>query len=229
MSTDPQDPRFHGRRRGKKLRNRAQGLIAELLPRLAIAEPAPGETLDPFALFPGRPRAVWLEVGFGGGEHLAAQAAAHPGIGLIGCEVFLNGIARLLVHVADQKLENVRIFPEDTRRLLPALPDSCLEKAFVLFPDPWPKTRHAARRFIHPDNLATLGRLLIDGGELRVASDDPTYVDWMLMVLGAHPLFEGGVVSTGPRPEGWPPTRYEAKAIREGRPPTWTSWRRVGR
>ncbi|MBF0306524.1 MAG: tRNA (guanosine(46)-N7)-methyltransferase TrmB [Alphaproteobacteria bacterium] len=229
MTTDPQDPRFHGRRRGKKLRNRAQGLINDLLPRLAIPEPGPDDRLDPFALFPNRPRAVWLEVGFGGGEHLAAQAAAHPDIGVIGCEVFLNGIARLLVHVDELALENVRLFPEDARRLLPALPEASLEKAFVMFPDPWPKTRHSARRFIHPETLDVLARLLIDSGELRVASDDPTYIDWMLTVLAAHPLFDGGVISAGPRPEGWPGTRYEAKAHREGRPPTWTSWRRVGR
>ncbi|MEO0034369.1 MAG: tRNA ((7)-)-methyltransferase, partial [Pseudomonadota bacterium] len=163
-------PRFFGRRSGKPLRRTALGLIESLLPRLAIAIPTPGQRLDPVSLFPAPVRAVWLEVGFGGGEHLADLAAQHPDIGMIGCEVFRNGIASLLGHVERRGLANVRLFPEDVRLLLPALPDASLERAFVLFPDPWPKARHAERRFVNPDNLDQLARLLSDGGEVRVAS-----------------------------------------------------------
>ncbi|MBI3445941.1 MAG: tRNA (guanosine(46)-N7)-methyltransferase TrmB, partial [Magnetospirillum sp.] len=183
-------PRFFGRRRGKALRRNALGLIDVWLPRLAIAVPKAGMVLDPPGLFPEPVRSVWLEVGFGGGEHLADLAQAHPEIGLIGCEVFRNGVASLLGHVQTRALTNVRIFPEDARLLLPALPEASLDRVFVLFPDPWPKTKHAERRFICAENLDALARVLADGGELRVASDDQVYVEWARRQLEAHPLFE---------------------------------------
>lgn len=223
-------PVFYGRRRGKKLRQRGQSLIEELLPRLALRLPEAGR-LDPFALFPRPVSAVRLEVGFGGGEHLAAQAAAHPEVGFIGSEVFVNGIASLLRHVEERGLDNVRIFADDVRTLFPALPDACLDGIFVLFPDPWPKKRHAERRFIGPGNLPELARLLRDGGELRVASDDPTYQEWAIDHLSAHPDFASLRPSETwrTRPEGWPPTRYEAKAIAAGRPPAYLSFLRKAR
>ncbi|MBF0562853.1 MAG: tRNA (guanosine(46)-N7)-methyltransferase TrmB, partial [Alphaproteobacteria bacterium] len=149
-------PRSFGRRKGKKLRPGRSALLETLLPRLAIPRPAAGVGLDPWALFPEPLRAIWLEVGFGGGEHLAAQAGAHPDVGLIGCEVFVNGIASLLRHLDVDGLENVRVFPDDARLLLPALPERSLERIFVLFPDPWPKKRHAHRRFIGPATLDLL-------------------------------------------------------------------------
>lgn len=219
MPNTPETPRrpvFYGRRRGKTLRQRGQDLLDTLLPRLAVAQPEPGAHLDPRSLFDTPLRAVWLEIGFGGGEHLAAQAESHPGVGLLGCEVFVNGVVSLLNHVDRRGLRNVRIYADDVRHLFPALPDGCFEKAFVLFPDPWPKKRHAERRFIGPQNLPVLARLLTDGGELRVASDDPTYIDWALTHLQASPLFD--LVSTATeRPDGWAPTRYEAKAVKAGR------------
>lgn len=223
-------PRFFGRRQGKGLRRAALGLIDELLPRLEVAVPEPGERIDPRLLFPGAVNEVWLEVGFGGGEHVADQAEAHPGVGIIGCEVFKNGIASLLGHLQTRQLGNVRVFPEDVRLLLPALPDASLGRVFVLFPDPWPKTRHAERRFIGSENLDTLARLLADGGELRVASDDPVYVAWAARHLDDHPAFEK-VLATADRalvPADWPATRYEQKCI-TGRAPVFFLYRRKTR
>jgi len=216
--------RFYGRRKGKPLKAGRRSLLDTLLPKLAIPAPASGSTLDPTTLFPARPRAVWLEIGFGGGEHLAAQAGAHSDVGFIGSEVFLNGVAGLLKHVDAGGLNNVRIFHQDVRHLLPTLPDASLERIFLLFPDPWPKARHAKRRFVSPTMLDELGRLLVDGGELRVASDHPIYVRWALMHGAAHPLFQW----TAQDPDDWRvrpadgfPTRYEEKAVAAGRPPAF--------
>ena len=220
---------FYGRRQGRKLRPGRQRLLDELLPRLRIAPPAPGARIDPAALFPARPQALWLEIGFGGGEHLAAQAARHPEIGLLGCEVFVNGIAALLALVEHERLDNIRLWPDDARALLDALPDSCLERVFLLFPDPWPKLRHADRRFIGPQNLARLARVLMPGGELRVASDDAGFVAWSLRHLRAAPEFRW----TARRaedwrrpPADWAPTRYEAKATAAGRQPAYLRFER---
>lgn len=220
-------PRFFGRRRGKTLRRNALGLIDGLLPRLAIAVPGAADRLDPRLLFSDPVDAVWLEVGFGGGEHLADLAQAHPRVGLIGAEVFRNGVASLLAHIQGRGLDNIRIFPEDIRLLFPALPDGALGRVFVLFPDPWPKTKHAERRFIGPDTLDALARLLADGGQLRVASDDPVYVDWAARHLDAHPLFEKVLATTerGLVPADWPPTRYEQKCL-AGKSPTFFLYRR---
>lgn len=226
-SLEEQGPRFYGRRKGKPLRKQAREVLDSLGPRLSIPRPAAGQGVDPFSLFDPRPQAVWLEVGFGGGEHLAANAQANPSVGLIGCEVFLNGVASLLKHVQERGLDNVRLYAEDARTLLPAFPDACLDRAFVLFPDPWPKKRHAERRFVNPDNLDLLGRLLKDGAELRVASDDPTYIEWAREQLSAHPLFR-----LDPSEARWadmPGTRYEAKAIAAGRQPAYFRAVRIGR
>ncbi len=225
---NPEQRRFYGRRKGRPLRKGQQRLIDTLLQRLAIDLPASG-TFDPRALFVRAPQEVWLEIGFGGGEHLAEQARANPQAGIIGCEVFLNGIATLLAQVAAQDLANVRIYPEDARDLLDRLPDASLDRAFLLFPDPWPKRRHAERRFIQTERLDQLARLLKPGAEFRVASDDPGYITWALAHLTAHPHFQW--LAQGPRdwrerPADWPPTRYEAKARREGRQPAFFRFRR---
>lgn len=223
-------PRFFGRRRGKGLRRGALGLIDDMLPGLEVILPESGDLLNPALMFPGAMRSLWLEVGFGGGEHLADQAEAHPEVGVIGCEVFRNGVASLLGHVAGRGLGNVRIFPEDVRLLLPALPDASLGRVFVLFPDPWPKTRHTERRFINRDTLDVLARLLEDKGELRVASDDPVYVAWAARLLDEHPAFEK-MLATADRsqvPEDWPATRYERKCI-TGRAPVFFLYRRRAR
>jgi tRNA (guanine-N7-)-methyltransferase len=220
---------FYGRRHGRKLRPGRQRLMDELLPRLAIPAPAEGR-IDPFALFPSRPRALWLEIGFGGGEHLAVQAARHPEIGVLGSEVFVNGIATLLAAIEHERLGNIRIWPEDARLLLDTLPDACLERVFLLFPDPWPKRRHADRRFIGPDNLARLARVLAQGGELRVASDDPGHVAWALMHLRRHPAFRWCAARADDwrrPPADWVPTRYEAKARGQGRRPAYLRFLRT--
>jgi tRNA (guanine-N7-)-methyltransferase len=176
---------------------------------------------------------LWLEVGFGGGEHAFAQIAAHPEVALIACEVFDNGICSLLSRLVPEGGEataplprNLRLWPDDARLLLRALPDACLDRLFLLFPDPWPKLRHAKRRFVHPANLPLVARVLRHGAEWRVASDDPTYQAWVEEVMANQDLF-AAPPPAGERPAGWPPTRYEAKALREERTPLyWTFVRR---
>ncbi|WP_085125844.1 tRNA (guanosine(46)-N7)-methyltransferase TrmB [Tistlia consotensis] len=233
---DGERPRktLHGRRQGRPLRGGLRDLVEQRLPAFELRLPDAGR-LDPAAAFesPGpRPRALWLEIGFGGGEHLAWQAARHPEVGIIGCEVFVNGIATLLRALEETGSGNVRIFRDDARRLIEALPDACLERVFLLFPDPWPKRRHAKRRFVAPATLDALARVLRPGGELRVASDDPTYQAWALAHLLAHPAFAWTAKSAADwrrRPADWPPTRYEAKALESGRHPVYLAFQRVAR
>jgi tRNA (guanine-N7-)-methyltransferase len=199
------------------LRAGQQRLMQDLLPRLRF---------DPDSM-PAAP--LWLEIGFGGGEHLAWQAARHPEELLVGCEVYRNGIAGLLGQIERQKLGNIRIWPEDARDLIDRLPDGSVARVFLLFPDPWPKARHAERRFIAPANLASLARIMRSAAELRFATDDPTYLAWTLRHLPVHPAFRWLV--EGPqdwrlRPADWPQTRYEQKALREGRRPVYLRFER---
>jgi tRNA (guanine-N7-)-methyltransferase len=203
-------------------------LLDTLLPRLRLEVPA-GAPLAPETLFSFPPREIWMEVGFGAGEHLAAQAGAHPDVDFIGSEVFLNGIASTLRHIAERNLENVRIFDGDVRHLLPALPAGCLSRFFLMFPDPWPKSRHAKRRFISGTMLDEIARLLRPGGTLRVASDHTGYVRWTLLHATAHPQFAWQ--ARGPedwrvRPADGFPTRYEEKASAAGRPLAYLDFRR---
>jgi tRNA (guanine-N7-)-methyltransferase len=233
--TPPERPRrLYGRRRGRPLRTGQREHFEDLLPRLRVELPAGAAPLDPRALFAPAPaaiapKAIALEIGFGGGEHLAAQAAAHPGTGFIGCEVFENGIAKLLVEIERRRLANVRIFPDDARLLLAALPAECLDRAFILFPDPWPKARHQKRRLVSTETLDRLAVLMRDGAELRLATDDVDYLRWMLERATAHPEFEWlarRAEDWRRRPEDWPATRYEAKAVTAGRRPTFLRFRR---
>ncbi|MGE0724574.1 MAG: tRNA (guanosine(46)-N(7))-methyltransferase TrmB [Alphaproteobacteria bacterium] len=195
-------------------------MLTDGLERVAIALPEAGARVDPAAWF-GRPYgAWWLEVGFGGGEHLAWQAARHPDVGIMGAEPFVNGVVSLLGHLRRDAIANVRIHGDDARDLIDALPDAVLARAFVLFPDPWPKTRHHKRRFVGGANLDRLARTLADGAELRIATDDPPYLEWILFHALAHPAFRW--LADGPqdwreRPDDWPPTRYEEKAAADGR------------
>jgi len=221
-SVKPPPDRLYGRGRGHKLRARQERLLDVTLPRLIFA---PGEAWPQ--------QELWLEVGFGSGEHALAQMAAHPDIGLIACEVFDNGICSLLSRLVPEGGEataplpaNLRLWPDDARTLLTLLPDASLGCLFLLFPDPWPKARHAKRRFVHPALLPLLARVLKPGAEWRVASDDPTYQAWVDQVMSGQVLFDAPA-PTRKRPPGWPPTRYEAKALREGRNPLyWTFIRR---
>jgi len=226
------DRRFYGRRQGRPLRPGRQRLLRDLLPRVRIDVPEEGIHLDPRALFDPRPREVWLEIGFGAGEHLAAQARAHPEIGFVGCEPFVNGVAGLLSQLDRDGLSNIRVHPGDARQLLAALPDASIGRGFVLFPDPWPKARHAKRRFICPTNLVALARVLIDGAELRLASDDPGHVRWMLEQLwrcSALVWTAQGPRDWRERPDDWPATRYEIKAGRAGRASAFLRFRRTAR
>ncbi len=219
---------FYGRRKGRPLRKGRQFLFDELLPRIAIPLTA-GAALDPATLFAPRKRAHWLEIGFGGGEHLAHQAASNPDVGLIGCEVFEAGIASGLSHIAERNLENVRIHPEDARMLLAALQPRSLDRVFLLFPDPWPKRRHAQRRFVNRGNLDRLAELIVAGGELRIASDDPTYVEWALQHVPVHPAFQWQAQSPADwleRPADAIETRYEKKAREAGRVPHFFRFKR---
>jgi tRNA (guanine-N7-)-methyltransferase len=205
-------------------------LLGVTLPRMAF----PAErAADPLSAFPARSCSLWLEVGFGGGEHALAQIAAHPETALIACEVFDNGICSLLSRLVPEGGEatapppaNLRVWTDDARVLLRLLPDACLDRLFLLFPDPWPKARHVKRRFVHPASLPLLGHVLKRGAEWRVASDDPTYQTWVGEVMAEQALFDAPPPATE-RPRDWPTTRYEVKAIRAGRAPLyWTFIRR---
>jgi tRNA (guanine-N7-)-methyltransferase len=183
----------------------------------------------PADLFPGRPAELWLEIGFGGGEHLAAEALSHPGNGYIGCEIFLNGIAKALALIDAHCLENVRLYNGDARALIEALPASVLDGAYLLYPDPWPKRRHHARRFLGSHTLAALARVMRPGGELRFATDIDVNAAWTLARVLRSPDFawEPSDARDWQTPwPGWAATRYEAKALREGRRPAYFTFRR---
>jgi tRNA (guanine-N7-)-methyltransferase len=198
------------------------------LDSLSIALPDGPGPIDPHALFTDSPEKIWLEIGFGGGEHLAAQAAAHPEIGLIGCEPFVNGVSNLLVLLDEAGATNVRVFSDDARVLLSALPEASIDRAFLLFPDPWPKRRHEERRFANAGGLDLIARALSDGAEFRVATDHPLLSTWMPARIGAHPAFTLAARSDE-RPDDWAPTRYEAKALAAGRRPVYLTYRRARR
>jgi tRNA (guanine-N7-)-methyltransferase len=192
-----------------------------LLPQLRIELPERGN-LDPQRLFPIPPAEIWLEIGFGAGDHLAEQAAAHPDVGFLGAEVFENGVVKLLAELQRRELGNIRIFVDDARLLLTALPDAGLGRVFILFPDPWPKLRHHKRRMVSPSTLDQLARVMKDGAELRLATDDIGYLRAMLELVPAHPAFAWQ--ARGPadwlrRAADWPATRYEAKAVAAARIP----------
>lgn len=176
--------RSFGRLKSRPIKPRQAALMDSLLPRLR----APLEPFDPKALMPAA-REVWLEVGFGGGEHMAAQAARSPDILILGAEPFQNGVASALRHLDEGAIENVRLHDNDVRELMARLPDACLDRVFVLFPDPWPKARHNKRRLIQAQTLAELARLLKPGGTLRFATDWADYADWTLERVLAGGLF----------------------------------------
>ncbi|MBL8790052.1 MAG: tRNA (guanosine(46)-N7)-methyltransferase TrmB [Rhizobiales bacterium] len=216
MSALPPKFLFYGRRKGKPLRRRHSGLMETYLPqvRLDLAQPLAGSG--------GR---RWLEIGFGGGEHLAHQAALHPDVSFIGAEAFLNGVAKLLAHLERLAASNVRVFHGDARDLLEALPDRSLERIYLLYPDPWPKERQKKRRFVSPATLGQFHRLLQDDGLFRFASDIPDYVQWTRDHVAAH----GGFAEEGDPAlpyDNWTTTRYEAKALREGRTPAYLTFRK---
>jgi tRNA (guanine-N7-)-methyltransferase len=225
----PPPDRLYGRARGHRLRPRQQKLLDVTLPRLAFT---PDLAADPLSAFSPRPSKLWVEVGAGSGEHAVAQIGMHAEAGLIACEVFENGICSLLSRLVPEGGEataplpgNLRLWADDARTLLQRLPESSVDRLFLLFPDPWPKARHAKRRFVHPALLPRVACVLKPGAEWRIASDDPTYQGWVNEVMEQQALFDG-LPPTRERPPGWPPTRYEAKALREGRSPCYWIFRR---
>lgn len=234
MSGESETSRRHvyGRTKGKALRSRQANLMETLYPRVSIS--LEETEIDPRSLF-GDVKEVWLEIGFGGGEHLAHQAETHPDIGIMGCEPFLNGVAKLVSEIDTRGLSNVRILNDDARFLLERLAPDSLSRVFILYPDPWPKKRHNKRRFVNPETLGFLARTLKPGGELRFASDIPDYIAWTLAHVsrfnrenGETFAWSAECVADWRTPyQGWPGTRYEAKALREGRTPCYLSFLRV--
>jgi tRNA (guanine-N7-)-methyltransferase len=218
---------LYGRHKGPKLSAYQAGLLESVLPQISLA---PQSGTDPKTWFPpGSVGEVWLEVGFGAGEHLAAQAAANPGAGLIGVEPYIAGMAKLLARLTAQQLHNVRVYQSDARDIIDALPDASLHKVFVLFPDPWPKKRHHKRRFISVETLDRFARVMRPGAELRFATDDQGYLVWALERLTAHPCFRWlvqGPADWRMRPTDWPETRYESKAKQAGRVCTYLRFAR---
>lgn len=209
---------FFGRRKGKKLRSFQSGLMEDLLPlvRLDLSAPLVREGRD-----------LWLEIGFGGGEHLIAEAAAHVGIDFIGCEPFVNGLAKALAGLAAENLGNLRLHNGEAQDVLAALPDGGLAGAYLLYPDPWPKRRHRKRRFVSDETLEALARTLRPGAELRFATDIDDYAGWTLARILRNPHFDWSATSARDwlTPwTGWSGTRYEEKALREGRKPAYLTF-----
>ena len=220
---------LYGRRRGKKLKPNQARLLETLLPRLAVPGVSPTDNPDRTPLAPlfADGRALWLEVGFGGGEHMVHQAGSNPDIGIVGCEPFVNGVAMALNRIDEAGLSNVRLHAGDARDLIELLPEAGLDRVFLLYPDPWPKARHARRRFMSPENLALLARAMAPGAELRVATDIAAYADHAREAVEAAPDFHR-IARDESRPwDGWPGTRYEAKALRAGRVPQYMTFERA--
>ncbi|MDE3175184.1 MAG: tRNA (guanosine(46)-N7)-methyltransferase TrmB [Pseudomonadota bacterium] len=215
---------LYGRAKGKALRAHQAELMRELAPRLAV---------DLAALRGGRlfapERELWLEIGFGGGEHLLARAAENPDVGFIGCEPFVNGVAKLLAGIEASGLDNIRVHTDDALALLDAVPDAAFARIYLLYPDPWPKRRQQKRRFVSERNIAALARVLRPGGQLRFATDIDDYAGWTLRRFLASPQFvwEARTADDWRQPwEGWAPTRYEAKARTAGRGSAYLTFRR---
>lgn len=227
----------YGRRHGHKLRPHRRALFEKHLPVLQLSADeiaAASAAIDPLTLFGSDVSDVWLEIGFGAGEHLAHQIRTHSTIGAIGCEPFVNGTANLIAQLADDasSLARLRILMDDARLLLPALAEASIARIFVLHPDPWPKTRHHKRRIVQLATIDQFARLLCDGGELRMATDDVPYARWMLFQMLRRTDFDWTARSADDwrcRPADWPETRYDAKARAEGRRPIYLRFTRMAR
>lgn len=222
---------FYGRRNGKTLRPVQEKMLAELLPKLAPEGVAwaenPGRKEVDFKSMVKGAKAAWLEIGFGGGEHLVAMAKANPDVAIIGCEPFINGVAMCLYAHENAGIANARIHAGDAREIFDVAADGAFERIFVNYPDPWPKSRHHKRRFIGANNLPQLSRVCAIGGRLHIATDIPDYVRHSMEAIAAFPEFRW----TAEHPEDWrqpwtdwPSTRYEQKALREGLQPHYLTF-----
>jgi tRNA (guanine-N7-)-methyltransferase len=218
LNVDGEQRAFFGRRSGKRLHKGQDRLFRDLLPTLEI--PLGNGVIDPRALFATPPETVVIEIGYGGGEHLARKARENTTTGYIGCEVFSGGIGKLLEKIDEDSVTNIRLFTDDALKLLQKLPDASLDGAYLLYPDPWPKTRHHKRRFVSPVTLGELARVLKPGALFNFATDIEDYADWTLAHILRSPdfTFAPGQPRSWHEPyPGWEPTRYEEKARREGR------------
>ncbi|MEZ5826617.1 MAG: tRNA (guanosine(46)-N7)-methyltransferase TrmB [Geminicoccaceae bacterium] len=212
----------YGRHLAPRLRPAQKERLERLLPQVRLDVPTEGRIGD-------LPDRLWLEIGFGGGEHLAFQAAQNRDVGIFGVEPFMGGVVKLLQRIEEDGLERVRIVVDDARLLLRALPDGAVERSFVLFPDPWPKRRHWKRRIVSDEVVGELFRVMKPGGLLRIATDHLDYSRWILEVMLRANGFEwlaDGPADWRERGPDWPSTRYEEKAIREGRKPVFLRFRR---
>jgi tRNA (guanine-N7-)-methyltransferase len=221
--------RSYGRRKGKPLSARKERLIADLLSklRLNLEALAPRRLAD---LFPVPVKDVWLEIGFGSGEHLLFQAEHHTYVGFIGCEPFINGVASLLGAIETRGVKTIRIHDGDAREVLAWLPGGAVSRLFILFPDPWPKKRHLKRRLISSESIEQFARVLAPGGELRFASDSDDYASHALQIIGRSPDFAWLAEHPSDwrtRPADWPETRYERKALSEGLNPVYLRFTRL--
>mgnify|MGYP005987028689 CR=1 FL=1 len=222
---------FYGRFRGKTIRASQKEYLDndldELSPGAIGWDVNPDRVkLDPAEICDGRD--LWLEVGFGGGEHLVAMAERYPRIGLIGCEPFINGVAMLLGKIRKANVSNLKVHPGDVRDLFDVLPDACIAKVFLNYPDPWPKSRHHRRRFVTQEHLVPLARVMKPGGEFRVATDIPDYVRQTVEEVprAGFDLLNPDPADWGTPWDDWVSTRYEQKALREGRDPHYLTFRR---
>lgn len=234
-------PKFYGRRQGRKIRKAKSGLLERFLPQISLDEE---QNISP-DIFGCPVKDICLEIGFGNGEHIAGQALVNQDTGFIGAEVFKNGIANLLtlitgikengdmpeiIKLLPERKDNIRIWSDDVRLLFAKIPDGCLSKIFLLFPDPWPKKRHASRRFINPDNLKEIARTLKKGGILRVATDHKIYKSWTLRRLHEDPNFRWTAKCSSDwrnPPADWVETKYQRKAVAEGRKPVFLDFERL--
>ena len=221
--------RSFGRRRTKGLRATRAGAMDNVLPRVQISLPEGDEGIDPRSFFDSKVKEVWLEIGFGNGEHILHQALNNPEVGIIGCEPFMNGVAALCVGLGEKDVKNVRLWPDDARLLMEKLKPGTFDRLFLLHPDPWPKTRHHKRRFVQKETLDQIAQLLKPKAEFRMATDHPELATWLLEKTYFHPAFKWSATSADDwrnPPADWPETRYGQKGVRQGRPPVYFSFRR---
>jgi tRNA (guanine-N7-)-methyltransferase len=222
-TTLPQQRYIWGRRQSRPLKENQRQALDHLWPDVSLELPEQSK-INLSDLFKAPLTDFWLEIGFGGGEHLAAQAALHPDIGFVGCEPFINGVASLVLQIQEQSLRNIRVVKDDARLLLARIPDRSVGRIFVLFPDPWPKQRHHKRRIIQDATVTTFGRILKQDGHLLMATDDAPYARWMQDIMAERREFElvlDGRETVYERPKDWPVTRYEQKGIAQGRSPVY--------
>jgi tRNA (guanine-N7-)-methyltransferase len=219
MPSEKENHHFYGRRKLRPLRAERSDALEQGMERFILPEEIlEQDVIDPQKIFPDKK--IWLEIGFGNGEHLVEQAMRNPDIGLIGCEPFINGVAFAAREIVTHKIENARLWPDDAVPLMAKFPDQSLDRVFLLFNDPWPKTRHYKRRFIQPHIVELLARLMKPGAQLRLATDDKSLAEWMLLHTVTNTAFrwnhwQDGDWST--QPDDWIETRYQQKAVQQGR------------